>query len=203
MLKRYFPNLLLVFCLLFPACSSQPQLPGLAPDATILSFGDSLTYGTGAKKNESYPAVLSRLTGLNVVNAGIPGEVTTAGVARLADVLEEVQPSLLLLCHGGNDMIRKESLPMAADNLRAMITMAKQQGISVMLIAVPRPGLLLSPPEFYEQVAEEMNIPVETDVLADILSDRSLKSDTIHPNREGYRAMAERIFQLLKEVGAL
>jgi len=201
MLKRV---LLLLLCgLLFTGCSSQPQLPQLLPDATILAFGDSLTYGTGAGRDESYPAVLSHLTGFKVVNAGVPGEVTSAGLARLGEILEEVQPSLMILCHGGNDMLRKESMSTAADNLRAMIRIARQQDVSVMLIAVPRPGLLLSPPDFYEQIADEMNIPIEREVLSDILSKRSLKSDTIHPNSEGYSMMAEAVAHAMKESGLI
>jgi len=188
---------------LLVACSSQPQLPRLAPDATILAFGDSLTYGSGVSKNQSYPALLARLTGMKVVNAGVPGEVTSAGLARLPDVLDEVQPQLLILCHGGNDMLRKQGMNAAADNLRIMIRLAQQQGVPVILMAVPRPGVFLTPPDFYEEIAEEMQVPIESDVLADVLSDRSLKSDTIHPNREGYNRMAQALFQLMKARGAI
>lgn len=169
----------------------------------ILAFGNSLTYGSGARRDESYPSVLGTLTGLEVVNAGIPGEVTSDGLARLPDVLDDVQPQLMLLCHGGNDMLRKHDLRVTASNLRRMIRMARERGISVMLIAVPQPGLLLSPPELYEEVAEEMKVPIETDVLQEILRDRSLKSDTIHPNAKGYRLMAEAVFTLLKKTGAI
>jgi len=196
--------LLILFSgILFSACSTQPQLPKLSPDATILAFGDSLTYGSGVEKSESYPVALSRLTGFKVINAGVPGEVTDAGLSRLADVLEEVQPTLMILCHGGNDILRKQDMNKAEDNLRAMIGLAKQQGISVILIAVPRPGLLLSPPAFYGQIAKAMKVPVEADVLSDVLSKRALKSDQIHPNREGYQMIAESIYKLMKERGLI
>lgn len=191
---------MILLAVLLVGCSSQPELPRLPPDATILAFGDSLTYGSGAKREESYPAVLSRLSGLEVINAGIPGEVTSAGLSRLADILEETKPQLMILCHGGNDMLRKLGMLAAANNLRDMIRLAQQKGISVILVAVPQPGLMLSPPDFYETVADEMNIPIEDDVLADVLSDRSLKSDMIHPNAKGYAMMAQGLFQLMKEV---
>ena len=196
-----------LFCItlvsLFAACSSQPQLSPLAPDATILAFGDSLTHGSGVSREQSYPTVLARLTGLKVVNAGLPGEVSEAGLKRLPEVLEEVRPDLLILCHGGNDMLRKLGMTAAAKHLRSMIRLAQQQGIPVILVAVPRPGVFLSEPDFYQEVADEMNIPIEHDVLADVLSDRSLKSDMIHPNREGYRMMAEAVFDVMKESGAV
>ena len=192
----------LLVALLLAACSSQPQLPKLEVDAIILAFGDSLTYGSGVSEDESYPAVLSRLTGMAVINAGVPGEVTVAGLMRLPAILDEVEPQLMILCHGGNDMLHKENLTQTAENIRQMILMARQRGVSVLLLAVPRPGILLSPADFYEQVAEEMKIPIDSDVLPDVLADRSMKSDTIHPNSDGYRLMAEAVFQLMKDVGA-
>jgi len=108
MVKRSFSYLsvILLAGVLLAACSSQPQLPKLTPDAAILAFGDSLTYGSGADRGESYPAVLSRLSGLEVINAGVPGEVTSQGVMRLPDLLDEHLPQLLFLCHGGNDLIQ-------------------------------------------------------------------------------------------------
>lgn len=195
------PVILTVF--LLAGCSSQPELPTLTADATILAFGDSLTYGSGAKRDESYPTVLARLTGFKVINAGIPGEMTTAGLARLSGILEETDPQLMILCHGGNDMLRQQDLNVAADNLRSMIRLAQRQGISVILLAVPRPGVFLTPPEFYEQVAKETGVPIESEVLPDILSTRSLKSDRIHPNRDGYRIIAEALIQLMEETGAI
>ena len=92
---------LLLLAIGLGACSdSKPQLPLLSADAVILAFGDSLTFGTGANSEHSYPAELARLTGLTVINAGIPGEVTAQGVRRLPALLDRYKPQLLLLCHG-------------------------------------------------------------------------------------------------------
>lgn len=196
-------GLWLFLCLALSACSSPPQLFSLPPGAVILAFGDSLTYGSGAKRHEAYPAVLEALSGYRVVNAGVPGEVTAQGRQRLPQLLDELQPQLLILCHGGNDMIRKLGDAQAEANLRAMITAARQRGTDVVLIAVPRPGMLLSPPEFYAAIAEDMALPIEDEVLSELLASRSLKSDTIHPNAKGYSIMAEAIYSLLQERGAL
>lgn len=190
--------------LLLTACSSSvPQLPPLAPDSVILAFGDSLTYGNGVGEDDSYPAVLEQLTGYTVVNAGVPGEETPQGLKRLPQLLEEYEPALLVLCHGGNDMIRKRNLTTTAANLRAMIEMAQQRGISVILLGVPNFGLFLSSAEFYEQIAEEYQLPFNDEIIPDIESDNGLKSDAIHPNKAGYRIIAEAVVNLLKQSGAI
>lgn len=195
--------LLVATLMLFSACSRGPQLPRLPVDATILAFGDSLTYGTGAGETENYPAVLSRLTGRKVVNAGVAGEVSATGAQRLPELLERERPALLILCHGGNDLLAHQSHQSIADNLRSMIRMAKERGIAVVLVAVPAPDLTLTPPRLYEEVAGEFRIPLERKALAHILAKGSLKSDHIHPNAAGYRMLAEALAGLLKKSGAL
>jgi len=185
------------------SCSSGPTLPQLPADAVILAFGDSLTYGTGAAPSESYPAVLSRLTGRRVLNSGVPGEVTAEGLARLEFVLDSQKPALMILCHGGNDLLRQLDRQQAADNLRAMIRMAKGRGIPVILVVVPALGITLSPPPFYSEVAKEFGIPCEEKALAGILSKNALKSDYIHPNAAGYRRLAEALAKLLKQSRAI
>jgi lysophospholipase L1-like esterase len=195
--------MILAAALLLPACSKTPQLPLLAADATILAFGDSLTFGTGAGEAESYPAVLARLTGRKVVNAGIPGEVSAVGLQRLPELLERERPVLLILCHGGNDLIARRDHQLIADNLRAMIRTAGDRGVPVLLVAVPALGLTLKPPSLYEELAREFRIPLERKALAHILGKNSLKSDYIHPNAAGYRLLAEALAELLKKSGAL
>lgn len=185
------------------ACSSDAKLPRLARNAVILAFGDSLTCGTGAEPSESYPAVLEQMVGRKVVNAGIPGEVTAQGLARLPEVLQKERPALMIICHGGNDMLRKLNQQQAANNLRSMIRLAQEQKVAVVLIAVPAPGLSLSPPQMYREIAKESAIPIEEKILPAVLADGSLKSDYIHPNAAGYRRIAAAVVVLLKKSGAI
>ena len=186
------------------ACSGgQPKLSRLAPDAVVLAFGDSLTYGTGANTAESYPARLEALIGRKVVSSGVPGETSAAGLARLPGVLEEAKPQLVILCEGGNDFLQKLDDAQAANNLRAMVRLARSQGAQVVIVAVPKPSLLPSPADFYAAVAKEFGVPHEESALRKILTDNELKSDAVHPNAAGYAKLAEAIAALLKKTGAV
>lgn len=96
--------ILICAALLLTACGG-PKLEALPADATILAFGDSLTAGTGVSSENSYPAVLARLLERKVINAGVPGEVTEDGKARLPRLLDEHSVQLVVICHGGNDFL--------------------------------------------------------------------------------------------------
>jgi len=188
---------------LLGGCGKQPTLSRLAPDAVVLAFGDSLTHGTGANEAQSYPVVLEGLIGRQVVRAGVPGEVSAAGLARLPALLEEHKPRLLILCHGGNDFLRRMDRGQAAQNVRAMVREARSRGIEVVLLAPPEPGFTLTPPAFYEDIAKEFRIPFEGSILGKILRDSSLKADAVHPNGQGYALIASRLAELLKKSGAV
>ena len=189
--------------LLLGGCGERPALERLAPDATILAFGDSLTFGTGAAEEESYPAQLEMLIQRRVVRAGVPGEVTAQALARLPAALDEHAPRLLLLCIGGNDFLRRLGNPQAEHNVRAMVKLARDRGVAVLLIGTPEPGFAVSPPAFYAAIAKEYRLPYEEGIIGEVLKDRSLKSDPIHPNARGYRAIAQRVAETLKLSGAL
>ena len=207
--KRFSPRFgaliaaALALLLLASGCGQRAKIAALPADAVVLAFGDSLTYGTGANEEESYPAQLAKLAGRRVVREGVPGEVSASGLARLPAALDEHRPRLLLLCHGGNDFLQRLPREKAAENLRAMIRLAKSRGIDVLLIGTPEPGFTLTPAAFYAEIAREFRIPYEGEVLGKILRDGNLKADQVHPNAQGYRLMAERVYDLLRKAGAV
>jgi lysophospholipase L1-like esterase len=200
-LRRAF--ILLLPLLLLWACGERPKLERLAPDAIVLAFGDSLTFGTGAVEEESYPAHLERMIGRKVVRAGIPGEVTAQALERLPAALDEHAPRLLLLCIGGNDFLRRLGNQQAERNVREMVKLARSRGVAVMLIGTPEPGYTVTPPAFYSAIAKEFRLPYEHGIIGQVLRDANLKADPIHPNARGYRLIAERLADQLKQSGAL
>ncbi|HXF16289.1 MAG TPA: arylesterase [Burkholderiales bacterium] len=190
--------------LVLAACSAQPvQLPHLGPDDVVLAFGDSITYGTGAGPEQSYPNVLAQLIHRRVINAGVPGETTADGMARLPSVLEEVRPKLMLLCIGGNDMLRKLDRLTVESNLRAMVQLARERGVDVVLIGVPEPVMFGDTAPVYGNVAKDYHLAFEDRILREVLFDKRLKSDEIHPNASGYRRLAQAIADLLHGTGAI
>ena len=196
-------TILTVCALLLAGCARTPRLAPLPSDAVVLAFGDSLTYGTGAEAAQSYPAVLEQLIHRKVVRSGVPGELSGEGLARLPEVLSQVQPQLVILCHGGNDLLRRTGESALEANLRAMVRIARERGVAVVVVAVPKPGLRLALPDYYQAIARESASPIEMSVLSDILTDNGLKSDLTHPNALGYRKMAEAVAELLRKAGAL
>jgi lysophospholipase L1-like esterase len=189
--------------ILLVGCREGKQYNILRPNDVVLAFGNSLTHGTGAAAHESYPARLEDLIRRKVINAGVPGEVTAEGLRRLPAALDEHEPDLLILCHGGNDMLRRHDKAQTITNLKAMIAEAQSRDIPVVMLAVPQLGLLLDPAPFYSDIAKEFNVPIEEAVISDILTTRDLKSDSIHPNAAGYKKMAESVADLLKKSGAI
>ena len=189
---------------LLAGCSGKsPQLPRLETNDIVLAFGDSLTFGTGASEAESYPAVLSGLIKRNVVRAGVPGEVTAQGLQRLPEVLESHKPKIVVLCLGGNDMLRRIDDKTIVANLREMIQLTRKQGAAVVLLGVPKPALFGGAAAFYADLAKDLGVHYEGEIITTVLRDNGLKSDPIHPNALGYRRIAERLAAFLKTSGAI
>lgn len=184
--------------------NTQDHSPALTHGSVILAFGNSLTYGYGAKSSESYPAVLQRLSGTRVVNAGIPGETSPEGLKRIAALLEEHRPALVILCHGGNDILRSMSKEQLKMNLSSMIQLIKKHNAEALLVGIPDFKLLgFTTIALYEEVAEEHDVMFEESVIGEIMRNARLKSDRIHPNAEGYKMMAEAFFEILQKNGKL
>lgn len=189
------------------ACSRESQLPAISPGKTVLAFGDSVTFGTGASPGEDWPSLLARSTGWRVTNAGIPGDTAEAARERIQALLDEHQPALVIIEMGGNDFLRRRSQKAVKEDLRHIIRQVRQSGSQSVLLAVPELSLLsvvtrkTSDAPIYKELAEEEKIPLISALFSEILAQPELCADQIHPNAKGYRQMASGIHAQLKKQG--
>ena len=191
-------GVVLLFALL--ACSQNAEKPAFVftPDTVVLAFGESLTAGMGAKIGESYPERLAELLGARVINAGISGEVSSAGLRRLPSLLAAHKPEVVIICHGANDILRRYDLAAAKTNVGAMIRLAQESGAVVVLIGVPKlNGIFIETADFYDELAKELNVLYDDKIISKIIKDPALKSDQIHPNKDGYLLIAKTVRTLL------
>lgn len=204
-------NYLLLSILFFITACGGDSYRGerLPPDAVILAFGDSITYGYNANREQSYPAHLTTLSGRTVVNAGVSGERAEEARHRIDLELDRHQPQLVIIELGGNDFLARRSEALVKEDLRAIIRAVKGRDIEVALVAVPilTPAAVIvgraSDASLYKELAKEEGILLIPNHLSKILSDEELRSDQIHSNAKGYRLLAEAIDRALREANLL
>jgi lysophospholipase L1-like esterase len=114
-------------------------------------------------------------------------------------MLEKYQPTLVIICHGGNDFLRHLDQDETRHNIQAMVNLVRSKGADVILVGVPRLGFGLEVPKFYSGIAEQTEVPLEKEILLKLMADNDMKSDFIHPNTRGYRRMAEAIYKIIEK----
>jgi acyl-CoA thioesterase I len=167
----------------------------LPPTATgpWVAFGDSLTAGYGANPGADYPTRLSKLLNLPIQNMGVSGENSTDGLKRITEV-EALEPRVVLLCFGGNDVLQNLPRTQMFANIGAMIDRLHARGSFVVLIGIRGPSIVGDAnAKGFKQLAKEKKAMHVSNILDGILSRPSLMSDYVHPNDAGYAKMAERL----------
>ena len=189
---------LVVLFIGYKLMGSSHDIKNAAPTGkTIICFGDSLTYGTGAGKGLDYPAQLSTLIGRPVINLGVPGDTTAGALARIDTVLEK-EPRMVLLTLGGNDLKNRVPKQTAFNNLERIIQMIQARGALVVIGGIDIPFWGRGFGEMYERAAEETQSLLIPNIFDSIMGDKSLMSDSIHPNDQGYSKMAEKFYRVIK-----
>ncbi len=200
---------LLLFSLLAMSCSHAEQHSAVPAGETVLVLGDSISYGNGANIGEDYPTLLAAKTGWNIINAGVPGDTTEMGLARLPQLLEDNSLKLVLVELGGNDFLHHIPRAQTTANLQKILAMIKAKQIPAVMLAIPKASLFgaavgnLSDDPMFEELGKENDTAVIADDLANVLSQNELKADPIHPNALGYQKLAEAIEKSLKVQGFL
>ena len=170
----------------------------------IVAFGDSLTAGTGASKEFSYPSQLSQMLGIPVINAGVPGETASDALRRLPSVLNRYKPDIVILAEGMNDILRGRKREKIKENLAKMSELVKKHGAKAVIVGVPDMDLIelmiSSDIGLYEDVARQTGAVYIPNVLGPVLKNEELKSDHVHPNDKGYKMIAQKIYSYLEEM---
>jgi acyl-CoA thioesterase-1 len=183
-----------------------PAAPKMADAKLVVAFGDSLYAGYNLDQDKGLAPVLEQALNrrgmtVRVVNAGVSGDTTAAGLARLAFTLDGLprKPDLMLVGLGGNDMLRGLSPKETRANLGAILSEAKRRGIKVMLT-----GMLASPnmgPDYaaafnpiYPDLAKRYDATLYPFMLDGVIGKRSLQlPDGIHPNDKGVTVIVDKL----------
>ncbi len=202
MKRRPALSLALVLCL--------SALPAAAREPRILAFGDSLTAGLGLPESEALPARLEarlRRDGIaaTVVNAGVSGDTTAGGLARLDWALAE-KPDLVLLELGANDALRGTDPATVRANLDAIIARIQAAGARVLLIGMKAPSNWGEAYErrfdsLYAELARRHNVPLYPFLLEGVAMDPQLNQpDGLHPNERGVAVIVDRLAPLVEQL---
>lgn len=165
----------------------------------VIAFGDSLIAGVGAEAGRTLPDQLGRKLGVPIVNAGIAGETTRGGLARIGTTLDALHPRIVILSLGGNDFLKKIPRQETRQNLGHIIETIQSRGAMVVLLGV-RSGIIGGGfDDEFEALSEQYGTIYVADVLSGIFGDTRYMSDLIHPNSSGYGVIAGRIDESLRE----
>lgn len=178
----------------------------------ILFFGNSLTAGLGVEPEESFPGVISKkIDSLSlpyqVINAGLSGETTAAGKARISWILKQ-KVDVFVLELGANDGLRGIPVTESAKNLQDIIDQVKAKYPDAKLVMT---GMEVPPnmgqkyaSEFrviFRQIAEKNNMALVPFLLDKVGGVPALnQGDGIHPTPEGHKILAENVWVVLKDL---
>ncbi|MGD2113502.1 MAG: arylesterase [Acidobacteriota bacterium] len=176
----------------------------------VVFLGDSLTAGPGLAKEETYPSLIeNRLLDegydVEVINAGVSGDTTAGGLARL-DWLLDQDPDLVVVGLGANDGLRGQPLDATEENLRAIVRRIRGSGAHVLLLGMkipPSQGLDYARrfEELYPRVADDLDVPLVPFLLEDVAARPSLNlPDRIHPNARGHRHLAATVYPHVEDL---
>ena len=189
-----------------PAPSRDPNDSG-RPKIVVL--GDSLSAGYGLLELQAYPALIQQKLNTDgypwdVVNAGISGDTSAAGLQRIDWALGQGDVRILVLELGANDGLRGLPIAEMKKNLAAIIERAQQQRLSVLLVGMEAPpnfGPDYTVPfrQVYRDLARQYKVTLLPFLLDKVAGDTALnQSDGIHPNIEGSKIVAETVWNVLK-----
>lgn len=180
------------------------------PRLRLLVLGDSLAAGFGLADEDSYPAQLERALvraghHVTVINAGVSGDTTAGGLARLDWALAD-DPQLVIIELGGNDALRGLPPEETRGNLEAILRRLAIGEVRVILAGMQAPRNLGDHytrdfDQIYPRLAERHGVAFYPFFLDGVALQPSLnQADGIHPNASGVAVIVERMLPLVESV---
>jgi len=189
--------LLLVFaglCVLAVAGCAKHEIANVGSTGkNIICFGDSITFGYGANAGEDFPTQLGKLMHMPIINAGVSGDTSTEGLARLDQDVLEKNPRLVLIEFGGNDFIKNVPMEETIKNTEEMIDRIQARGSMVALVDISAGMFMGAYRGVFAKIAVKKKAIFIPSLLDKIITNPSMKSDFLHPNAAGYKEIARRI----------
>lgn len=178
------------------------------PRPVVLCFGDSITAGFGIEAGQTYPDVLQKILDekgykYRVVNAGLSGDTTQAGVDRLSDLMK-LEPKITLLELGGNDGLRGLEVSRTRDNLTQIGVRLESKGSKILLLGITLPrnygqDYVQQFEAMYKALAKGRNYPFMPFVLEGVYNQKGMMQvDGIHPTPLGAAKVANNVFKYLQ-----
>lgn len=193
--KLFIGFILFVASVVFTGCAKREIKNINSKGKNIICFGDSITFGYGANPGEDYPTALAKMTEIPIINAGIDGDTTIEALKRMeSDVLER-DPLLVIIEFGGNDFLRKIPQEETLNNIKAMIEKIQAQGAMVAIVDISAGMFLREYRLAFANMTKEKQAIFIPNILSGIITNPRLKSDFIHPNADGYKMIAQRIYR--------
>jgi lysophospholipase L1-like esterase len=167
-----------------------------APQKTIIAFGDSLTAGYGIGLESNYVGILKRKIGQPIIIAAKSGRTTGEALEAVDSEVISRHPDIVIVLLGGNDFLEGVPKSVLFGNLRLIVEKIKSAGAQVVLVGVPA-GFSDEYDREFENLAAETSSIYVPNILKGILGVKEFLWDQIHPNIEGHKIMAERIYRAL------
>lgn len=164
----------------------------------VVAFGDSLSYGYGAPRGQSYPDALARKINRPVINLGRNGETGAQAPARLAEALEQ-NPYMVLIEFGGNDFMRSVPFDQTVAAVAQMTDAVQAAGAVAVIVDTGGYNGMSRYTKAYKQIAQEKGALFVPGILNGVSSKRELMSDQVHPNAAGYEMVADKVYQVIKD----
>jgi len=199
MLKIKIPLIILSgFCIIAISACVKREIQNIGSSGeNIICFGDSITFGYGVKPGEDYPSILSKMVKMPVINAGVDGDTSISAFKRIEKDVLDRKPFLVLIEFCGNDFLKDIPQESTINNVRSMILRAQGQGAITVIVDVSAGFFLRDYRVKFARLAKETGSIFVPAVLSGIITNPSMKSDFMHPNQEGYKIIAQRIYRAI------